>query len=183
MKQKAFNNLSWNPVLIILNVGVTILCMMCAVTQLTLKEPCDNGPPTKHCISFERLFHSRSLDRSMPEMSWYPSQWNTEWISALQDEWKMGWPAKLKEWSSAIQNPTGNQLIEMSFRGYNWLTSLLVTFMMQSPLCIKFPTILIWRGRGSHGKGNPSICKRTVNAILRVLNKLDKLGWQKSHEV
>lgn len=38
MKRKAFNNLPWNPVLIILNVGVTILCMMCAVTQLTLKE-------------------------------------------------------------------------------------------------------------------------------------------------
>lgn len=86
MKQKAFKNLSWNPVLIILNVVVTILCMMCAVTQLTLKEPCDDGPPIKHCISFERFLHSRRLDRSTPKMSLYPNQQNTEWIFGLQDE-------------------------------------------------------------------------------------------------
>lgn len=38
----------------------------------------------------------------------------------------------------------------------------------------KFPTILIWRGRGNHEKGKQSICETTVNAILRVLNKPDK---------
>lgn len=75
MKWKAFNNLPWNPVLIILNVGVTILCMMCAVTQLTLKEPHD-GPRIKHCINFERLLHNKSLD--MPEMSLHPNQWNLD---------------------------------------------------------------------------------------------------------
>jgi len=74
---------------------------------------------------------------------------------------------------SDTKNLTGNQLIGVFCSSYNWLIALLVTFMMQTPLS-KFPTILIWRGRGGPWEGQTVNMKENRNAIRRVLNKLYK---------